>query len=71
MIALLSKECSLFSWELLAPWRLASLVFGLGLLIAGSVFLPQFRLVNLEYCTPIFVLAGFIWNLDWRRSRTL
>lgn len=31
MIALLSKGCPLFSRELLAPWRLASLVFGLGL----------------------------------------
>ena len=41
MIALLPKGCPLFSRGLLAPWRLASLVFGLGLLIAGSVFLPS------------------------------
>ena len=134
MIALLSKGCPLFSRELLAPWRLASLVFGLGFLIAGSVFLPsmdwdvplcfvmgmpayvlapwafrqfwylrwkwmpfallvfwmsvdgayslywwlrgadflsQFRLANLEYCTPIFVLAGFFWNLDFSQVRGL
>ena len=135
MIALLSKGCPLFSRELLAPRRLASLVFGLGLLIAGSVFLPsmdwnvplcfvmgipayvlapwtfrqfwylrwkwmpcalfafwvsvdgtyslywwllrgadflpQFRLANLEYCTPIFALAGFIWNLDFSHVKGL
>ena len=124
----------LFSRELLAPWRLTSLVFGLGLLIAGSIFLPsmdwdvplcfvmgipayvlapwafrqfwyrrwkwmpcalfafwvsvdgtyslywwlrgadflrQFRLANLAYCTPIFALAGFIWNLDLSQVKGL
>ena len=134
MVPLLPKECPLVSRALIAPWRLITLVFGLGLLMAGSIFLPstdwdfpicfvmglpayvlapwafrqvwyrrgwwmvgallafwfsvdgtytlywwlrhadflsEFRLANVAYCTPIFILAGFVWNLDLARVEGL
>ena len=73
MIALLPKGCPLFSRELLAPWRLASLVFGLGLLIAGSVFLPSMDW-DVPLCfvmgIPAYILAPWafrqFWYLRWK-----
>lgn len=129
----LSATCGLFSRELVNPWRLASLVVGLLLLVAGSIGLPSddwdlgicfvmglpayvlapwafrqvfyfrwkwwfaaalafwfsvdgtywlywglkgfyalepFRPANFFYCTPIFWIAGFIWNIDFNGLKT-
>lgn len=128
----LKAICPLVSRELIYPWRLASLVAGLALLIAGSFWFPsedwdipiclvmgvpayvfspwafrqiwylrwkwwplaalafwftvdatysvywwcrgfpalqEFRPANFFYCTPIFWISGFFWNLDLKGLR--
>lgn len=131
-IMLLDVGTPIFSRELLYPIRLVSLMGGIGLLIAGSIWLPsddwditvcfvmalpayilapwsfrqiwyfrwkwwplsalafwftvdaiytvywwcrdfpalqEFRSANLFYCTPIFWIAGFVWNIDLKDLR--
>ena len=65
MFRLIDKDTPLFSNELIAPWRLASLGVGLALLILGSVFLPSDDWdvpVCLVMGLPAYVLAPWAFR---------
>ena len=51
----LTKDCPLFSRELVRPWRLAALAVGLGFLIAGSHLTP-----SADWDYPISFIMG-LW----------
>ena len=70
----LTKDCPLFSRELVKPWRLAALVVGLGLLIAGAHLTPSadwdysicFIMGLWAYVFAPWTVRALVY-LDWKR----
>lgn len=50
-----------------ASWFSIDGTYSLYCWITDFSFLEQFRLANFIYCLPIFLLSGFVWNLDITR----
>lgn len=65
------RQVYYFRWKWLvsaafAMWFSIDGTYSLYWHLRGFEHLEQFRSANFAYCTPIFWMAGFVWNLDFK-----